>query len=442
MIGVEDAVQCLKRGDPTTALGIFHALLGQPINEEEKGWTWCNIGACYEQLGRGADAHYAFRLSAAINPKGIAALSNLGASALGWHKTDEAERFLRTAISCAPPGKDGETYAHVLNGMATVAIQRSDYPLALEWVNRALASDDNCVPAHWNRSLVLLGLEQWAEGWKEHEWRKQLKRVAPRTAPVSPMPEWQGESLKGVRLAVHCEQGWGDMLMWARVGPMLQDLGATLIWEAHDVLKPLFEAQPWVETVVEAGKELPEHDLHTFVLSAVRILGLTPEKAQSFPYLKSPHRLKRLGVDRSRKTVALAWKGRPEHGGDHLRSTTDEFAQYLVDQFPGVNWVSMQKNAEPPKGAIDGRPWLTDFAWSSALLRVCDLLVSVDSGPIHLAGALDVPGVVMLPHNAEWRWRPDLALRKSRWYNSIRLTQQTAEQDWESLVPQLREHLV
>ena len=37
-------------------------------------------------------------------------------------------------------------------------------------------------------------------------------------------------------------------------------------------------------------------------------------------------------------------------------------------------------------------------------LRTGDLLISVDTAPIHLAGALGIPGWLLLPEKADWRW--------------------------------------
>ena len=68
-----------------------------------------------------------------------------------------------------------------------------------------------------------------------------------------------------------------------------------------------------------------------------------------------------------------------------------------------------------------------------------DLLISVDTLAIHLAGALGVPAWLLLPYEADWRWlhqRDD-----SPWYPSLRLFRQPRAGDWESVIDAAREAL-
>lgn len=40
-------------------------------------------------------------------------------------------------------------------------------------------------------------------------------------------------------------------------------------------------------------------------------------------------------------------------------------------------------------------------------MKALDLMISIDSMPAHLAGALGVPTWTLLPTNADWRWLSD-----------------------------------
>jgi ADP-heptose:LPS heptosyltransferase len=65
-------------------------------------------------------------------------------------------------------------------------------------------------------------------------------------------------------------------------------------------------------------------------------------------------------------------------------------------------------------------------------MRGLDLVITVDSMPAHLAGALAVPVWTLLAHNADWRWMESRA--DSPWYPTMRLFRQRSPGDWRSLI--------
>jgi ADP-heptose:LPS heptosyltransferase len=104
-----------------------------------------------------------------------------------------------------------------------------------------------------------------------------------------------------------------------------------------------------------------------------------------------------------------------------------------------VRFFSLQKNAgtlPPDLPLTDLAPAIDDFADSAALIARLDLLISIDSAPAHLAGALGVPCWLLLPaRKADWRWlhgRDD-----SPWYPDMRLFRQTQRGDWSGPVSRM-----
>ena len=47
----------------------------------------------------------------------------------------------------------------------------------------ALALDPESVTTHWNRSLALLQMGNYEQGWPAYEWRWQRKTMVPKTFP-------------------------------------------------------------------------------------------------------------------------------------------------------------------------------------------------------------------------------------------------------------------
>jgi ADP-heptose:LPS heptosyltransferase len=69
-----------------------------------------------------------------------------------------------------------------------------------------------------------------------------------------------------------------------------------------------------------------------------------------------------------------------------------------------------------------------DFLDTARVLEKAAALVTVDTALAHLAGALGLPTVVLLPTVPDFRWlrdRPD-----SPWYPSLHLVRQRDRDDW------------
>ena len=75
---------------------------------------------------------------------------------------------------------------------------------------------------------------------------------------------------------------------------------------------------------------------------------------------------------------------------------------------------------------------LRDFADTAALIEALDLVISVDTSVVHLAGALGKPVWVLNRFDACWRWLGDR--EDSPWYPSARLFRQTSPGDWTGLI--------
>jgi len=82
---------------------------------------------------------------------------------------------------------------------------------------------------------------------------------------------------------------------------------------------------------------------------------------------------------------------------------------------------------------------LNDFSDTAALCSLMDVVVAVDTSVAHLAGALGVKTLLLLPHLPDWRWLLDRG--DSPWYPSMQLLRQSQAGDWEPVLQQLFEAL-
>jgi ADP-heptose:LPS heptosyltransferase len=100
---------------------------------------------------------------------------------------------------------------------------------------------------------------------------------------------------------------------------------------------------------------------------------------------------------------------------------------------PSVTWFSLQQH----RGPEETHPALTDISRDDLFeaarrVRALDLLITVDSMPAHLGGALGVPVWTLLVHDPDWRWMRDRD--DSPWYPTMRLLRQPGPGDWEPVI--------
>ncbi len=71
---------------------------------------------------------------------------------------------------------------------------------------------------------------------------------------------------------------------------------------------------------------------------------------------------------------------------------------------------------------------LDDFVETAAVMQRLDLVISADSSPAHLAGALGRPVWMPLPYICDWRWMTDRD--DTPWYPTMRLFRQRTFGGW------------
>lgn len=310
------------------------------------------------------------------------------------------------------------------------------------------------LPARFDLSETLLLLGEFERGWREYRYRYNLAHTTSIERKVQ-RPRWDGRAMPGKTLLIHDEQGYGDTFQFMRLVPWAKEKsGARVVLEINAETLSLARrgtGNAGFDDIVARGTLPPAFDMHCEMMSLPMALGLKLDDLPGpMPYLSAdPQRLERWRhrlADLPRPLVALVWAGRPTHFNDANRSMN--LAQLAPLARAGGSFVSIQKgpaatqSASPPEGMAlcSLSDEIADFEDTAAILCMADLLISVDSSPVHLAGALGRPAWVMLPKVPDWRWlldRPD-----TPWYPDTRLFRQDVRGDWASVVANMADELV
>jgi tetratricopeptide (TPR) repeat protein len=270
--------------------------------------------------------------------------------------------------------------------------------------------------------------------------------------PVLPMPLWQGQDLKGKRLLVLTEQGYGDHIQFCRFVPRLAALGAEVVMGVAPPLEGLMRSLPGCSRVLTRLDDTRSAgcDYWVFVGSLPQRLQIDVQQLDTGgPYLRARDDLRqrwralldqRVAPQGTVKRVGLVWGGRPENEYERRRSLPFE-ALLPLGRIPGVRLVSLQmgpraQDLQHHPGALPIEVLtpeeLGTFEDTAALMAELDAVVTIDTAFSHLAGALGVPALLLLPEAPDWRWW--LQPETSPWYPSVRLFRQASAPRWDDAV--------
>jgi hypothetical protein len=211
--------------------------------------------------------------------------------------------------------------------------------------------------------------------------------------------------------------------------------------------------------VLEVGAELPAHDFAVPLMHLPWAFGTTvSDVPAAVPYLAADAaavarwraRLADLPKAAGGRSVGLVWAG-GRRAADPLSVRIDRrrsmplAALAPLGGVAGVSLVSLQKGP-PGRDAVPAgmvlHDWtgeLEDFADTAALIAALDLVISVDTSVVHLAGALGRPVWLLDRYDCCWRWLRERA--DSPWYPTLRRFRQAAPGDWAGVVARVVEAL-
>lgn len=418
--------------------------------EPNNAKSYRRLGDIYSASDETHAALTAYEKARSLNPNDTHNLINLGNTLYCMDRFHEALDTYRSVLDLSHDN------IKALNNTGKIYHDMGYLEKATAYYNQCIELDPNYAEAHFNRSVALLAMGDYRNGWPEYEWRfrrNNASQVYPYTLAT---PRWHGQRYQGERLLVHCEQGLGDVLQFVRYLPLAKKLGGVLILEAHPQLLPLLEQMSCIDELVAFNPKRPPtvfHHHHIPLMSLPGLFHITEENlSKPVPYLLSDtaHQKKwqHLMVTENLK-IGLVWAG----------SNTNPKRNYPLEQIrswfqiPGIHLFSLQKGGAEDKikncskmesvTCLGHR--LNDFKDTAAVLANLDLIISIDTAVAHLAGAMGKPVWVLLPYSADWRWPPHRDI--SPWYPTAKIFRQPKLGDWQSVtarivqaLPQWRHH--
>jgi len=398
----------LETGNSAAAAAVLRAIVN---TAPDFGPAHNLFGMALLELGAMADAIAEFHTAAALDPDEGAVWANLGMALKIEGRFEDALAAHDKAVICAP----------------------DDPRLRL------------------NRAVALLRAGRMTEAWPDYESRlaagRGLKLPMERLLPAV-----DGLDLAGRTVLAWHEEGFGDTLQFGRYLPLLAARGAHVVVRLPPELLRLFASMPGV-TLLDDRTALPAFDWHVPVFSLPRAFATTLETIPAaIPYLHpAPMLVSAWGgrlaaaLPAGKLRVGLVWAGQARPWLPWFTTLDGRRSMSLATLAPlgvvaGVTLVCLQKGAPAeevltlPHGIALCDPMgdAGDFADTAAIIANLDVVVSVDTSVVHLAGALGKPVLLLDRYDSCWRW---LSGREdSPWYPTLRILRQPVPGDWASVV--------
>jgi hypothetical protein len=251
---------------------------------------------------------------------------------------------------------------------------------------------------------------------------------------------WRGEELRNRHVLVRCYHGLGDTIQFARFLPPLARRARELTVWCQPELLALIERVEGVDRAIPLHDGTPDVDADVDIEimeipHAIRAgRGLIELRR---PYLTlPPNRARECCGKREALSVGLVW----EVGDwDKRRAVPAQLLKELNAQ--GIELYSLQRGGGLEAIQLGAKDISTpDIVELGRRIGALDLVLSVDTMVVHLAGALGCEPWVMLHADCDWRWPANASA--SIWYPRARLFHQDVAGNWAGVIDHVRSALV
>ena len=241
------------------------------------------------------------------------------------------------------------------------------------------------------------------------------------------------------KIIVLSEQGYGDQIMILRYLKPLMELGFIVKYVCNKNLIDLFRSYSDLTNIKIIEKinyeDIKNSDRIIWSMSLPLFFYKLNKKNCKSP--KSPTISSNLNVNLKNKksiNIGICWKGNPKNIRDKERSIELKLFENLFSK-KTVNFFTLQKEISTEErkflnkysNVIDYSNNLKNFKDTYLLMKNLQLIITVDTSLLHLAGSSDIKTVALLPYVPDPRWSIS---EDDFWYKNIKFLRQSKLNDW------------
>lgn len=404
--------------------------------------TLYNRGIVYENLNEYEKALDDYSNAIKINPNFVDAYNNKSGVFRLLQRYEEAIETINQSI------KIDSSNSISINKKGLFLFEKKDFEGALNNFNRAIELSPNYSDALFNKALLKLSQDNYAEGWKFYQSRWEAKK---RSYLQTSKPELLDFDIAQKNILIWREQGIGDEILFSS---MLQDAFKALnnyIVSVDPRLISLYQRsfKNFSNVTFVSSENLPNETLYDFHLpigNLGKFFRNSPAdfKKQPLNYLicngEKSMSLKNAFKNSKKFICGIAWKSKNEEIGSEKSLSLKQLVPIL--SITDIDFIDLQygdtkeekKSLDDEYGieikTIDEIEKFNDIDGLSSLIDSCDFVITTSNITAHLSGALGKKTYLFVPYNVGkiWYWHESRNI--SLWYPSVNIYRQESNKSW------------
>jgi tetratricopeptide (TPR) repeat protein len=329
---------------------------------------------------------------------------------------------------------------HYEKGM--YAIANREIEPALDYFSEAYKLKPDLRPAFINMIYCNFELKRYETLWRLYEDRTiHFDQLIAYKKIFDPKKKWNGvDSLESKTIAIFCEQGIGDQINFSRYIPLIKEkYDCRIIANCAAAVAPVFESFSFVDEVIVKENVTTDSpidcDYHVPQMSLSYLLEhWEPLEVEQYVFIEEKMEL----PENDKFKIGIIWQGNPRSENDPTRSISVNWFRQLFDKNTQVYSLHNALDSHIDE-IIDLKDDINNFQDLAEAVNSMDLIVTVDTALLHLAGAMNKPVWALIPFVPDWRW--GLNGEETIWYPSARLFRQDYPGDWDGVFKKIKSEL-
>jgi len=408
------------------------------------GILYNQIGICYSILNEIESAIIYFKKVLEIQciPD---VCTNIGISYIALKRYKDAEVYLLKSDNLK------KNNMLICSSLGSIYYYTQQYDKSIKYYNRIPLEFMN-ETYKYNSSFPYLSKKDFLIGFELYDVRLNFNTICPQTGERTrveiPLDIWNGSDTCN-KLLIVSEQGLGDNIQYYRfiieLSEKYKDMKITFFCKRE--ISHIFKTYGNIEIVVQL--QTLDYDYMLYIMSLPKILKLTQITPNKKDYIKThPEKIllwKKRTSSLKNFRVGFVYNGR-------LSSFIEkyiELAKYKLLSELDIDLICIHRKSE----IIDDLKKISfgdkiiyyeldiakPFEDTIHLLRNIDLLITVDTYIVHLAGIMNINTWLLLGVS-DWRWSNDK--HKTYWYDSVELIRTKDNEPLDTVLPTVRDKLI